>query len=241
MFATCIVRVASALKLTSEMPSSLDTMDSTVSCAFIIVVDSDAQHGAVDFHACFRNVCHLNLTNIVETKIKLCRSPVDCFTFELPTMQPFARFFVMPRKRPRVPLFFQTIPRKHAVQDFVSTVFHNFGAFSHFVSFFCKTPSFCGFRGVVCFIPSCFPVLPEPVSYIVPRRCETLRGAAPKPRRHFENVGQTTTAQTAQARFTCYSPQVSSHPAGTIRPGIARACRARRRARTKDVARIAWT
>lgn len=119
--------------------------------------------------------------------------------------------------------------------------FITFGAFFTFRFIFLQNSIVLRFSGVVCFIPSCFPVLPEPVSYIVPRRCETLRGAAPKPRRHFENVGQTTTAQTAQARFTCYSPQVSSHPAGTIRPGIARACRARRRARTKDVARIAWT
>ncbi len=167
---------------------------------------------------------------------------MDCFTFELPTMQPFARFFVMPRKRPRVPLFFsndsaQTRGFKILFQRFFIT----FGAFFTFRFIFLQNSIVLRFSGVVCFIPSCFPVLPEPVSYIVPRRCETLRGAAPKPRRHFENVGQTTTAQTAQARFTCYSPQVSSHPAGTIRPGIARACRARRRARTKDVARIAWT
>lgn len=137
--------------------------------------------------------------------------------------------------------FFKRFRANTRFQDFVSTVFHNFRGVFHISFHFSAKPIVLRFSGVVRFIPSCFPVLPEPVSYIVPRRCETLRGAAPKPRRHFENVGQTTTAQTAQARFTCYSPQVSSHPAGTIRPGIARACRARRRARTKDVARIAWT
>lgn len=45
--------------------------------------------------------------------------------------------------------FFKRFRANTRFQDFVSTVFHNFrGVFSHFVSFFCKTPSFCGFRGL---------------------------------------------------------------------------------------------
>lgn len=124
--------------------------------------------------------------------------------------------------------FFKRFRANTRFQDFVSTVFHNFrGVFHISFHFSAKLHRFAVFGGCVFH------------SIMFPRIAGTGVIHCSAPLRN--NVGQTTTAQTAQARFTCYSPQVSSHPAGTIRPGIARACRARRRARTKDVARIAWT
>lgn len=161
-------RAASALKLTSEIPSSLDTW-TVPGIALVIMVDADAQDLAVNPHSGLWYVSHLNLT--------LLKPKLNCVALSDNNHG-----------------IIRGIQRHAPIMASVSRGFPRL------------SPPHARFSVAETFIFSANRlVLQKNVSFCF------IRGVAPNPRRHFENVGQTTTAQTAQARFTCYSPQVSSH------------------------------